>query len=335
MTVSWWVDATTQPSPGPSGGATQGTLGHGSAYHETAQQLVLFGGTSQPSSAGEYLDQTWTWNGLWTLQSPGTVPATRAYQAMAWDGNNVVMFGGFLAASTYYTDMWSWDATDWTQLFPATTPDMSRSDYRPGPMCYDGNIGGCTMFGGSYSGGALAETWTWDGSDWTLQSPGSSPPSGACCIAWDEVNLNVVLLTYQGGVPQTWIWDGTNWTEQSPAASPPDRQLGSGSNNMAFAPSVTNVVMYGGIAPGGLTCLNDTWAWDGTNWTELSTGPNSPIPVLTTLVVESQDGTCIFYGGYTAETFPVASNETWVLGSPIPPEGGTVPFLHAHFSTNE
>jgi hypothetical protein len=38
-------------------------------------------------------------------------------------------------------------------------------------MAYDAAAGTVVMFGGDGLNGALNDTWTWNGSDWTQQTP--------------------------------------------------------------------------------------------------------------------------------------------------------------------
>jgi hypothetical protein len=52
-----------------------------------------------------------------------------------------------------------------------------------------------------------------------------------------------------------------NWTQLSPANSPSARY----GSSMAYDPATGQMLLFGGSSSGGE--LNDTWDWDGTNWT--------------------------------------------------------------------
>jgi hypothetical protein len=67
-------------------------------------------------------------------------------------------------------------AANWTQQTPAESPAVRQS----ASMAYDPAIGKVVLFGGVNSNGGEAEvfedTWTYDGTTWTEQSPATSPP---------------------------------------------------------------------------------------------------------------------------------------------------------------
>ena len=94
-------------------------------------------------------------------------------------------------------------------------------------------------------------------------------------MAWMASQNNIVLF---GGstaltLSQTWVWDGTNWTQKSPATTPPARYY----QGMAPDSAHNQVVMFGGSSGGGFAnALNDTWVWDGTNWTVTVPGYRTP-----------------------------------------------------------
>lgn len=103
-------------------------------------------------------------------------------------------------------------------------------------------------------------------------------------MAYDPLRSKVVLF---GGATQvlpfgiynaeTWEWDGTTWTQKFPAHSPHARIGGA----MAYDPITGTVLLYAGYydAGGPFIFLHDTWAWDGSDWTELFPAhvPNSGV----------------------------------------------------------
>ena len=92
-------------------------------------------------------------------------------------------------------------------------------------MAYDAANGTVVLFGG-YNGGQLGDTWTWNGSTWTQQSPAHSPAARSSSVmAYDAATQTVVLFSGSGGTNpnDTWTWNGTDWTQQAPAHSPPYR----------------------------------------------------------------------------------------------------------------
>lgn len=63
------------------------------------------------------------------------------------------------------------------------------------------------------------------------------------------------------------------WTQLSPATSPPARA----DHCMAFDRGRGVVVLHGGTNPSGTIQVYDTWEWDGTTWTEVTTAAHPPI----------------------------------------------------------
>jgi hypothetical protein len=130
---------------------------------------------------------------------------------------------------------------------------------------YDGLRHRMVVFGGlDQSGDTLADTWEWDGTEWTKPEPPLSPPARSeNAMSFDRARGRTVLF---GGQDQlgnlfsdTWEWDGTSWTERAPSVSPPART----GHAMVFGSSTS--VLFGGY--GQERALDDTWEWDGTNWT--------------------------------------------------------------------
>src|SRR5262249_55648505 len=124
------------------------------------------------------------------------------------------------------------------------------------------------LFGGDHQlpiRQGLADTWTWDGSAWTKQTPATSPPARSfASMAYDAATSTGVLF---GGVTEPgddnsadrWTWDRSAWPKQSPATSPPARS--SASN--AYDAATSTVVLFGGItgSAGNHTWLRGTWTW--------------------------------------------------------------------------
>ena len=125
--------------------------------------------------------------------------------------------------------------------------DAASGDAGAGPaartgavMAYDPATGDVVMFGGDgASGQPLADTWLWDGSAWSPALAASHPPARyGAQMAWDPQSQRVILLGGTGG---------------SGCASG-DRGDGVGSSGAAC------------------TQLQDAWAWDGSDWSQLDLG---------------------------------------------------------------
>ncbi len=300
-----WAQLAPPNSPAARFGASM-------AYDSGTGQLVLFGGYE----LGLLGNDTWTWDGsTWAEQSPAQSPPARLDASMAYDTGTgqLVLFGGSPASAPgALGDTWTWDGSNWTEQSPAQSPP-ARLD---ASMAYDPGTGQLVLFGGEGyqgdrdSGLFLGDTWTWDGSNWTEQSPAQSPPARyGSPMAYDPSTGQLVLFGGQGYVSylgDTWTWDGSNWTEQSPAQSPPARW----DTSMAYDPSTGQLVLFGGWD--GSNSLGDTWTWDGSTWAEQSPS-ESPSPRLdASMAYDPSTGQLVLFGGSPGTG---VLGDTWVYGS--------------------
>jgi galactose oxidase-like protein len=156
--------------------------------------------------------------------------------------------------------------------------------------------------------------------NWTEQHPQTSPPARLNhAMAYDSVHGQVVLFggqAYLNGtvLNDTWVWDGSNWTQKTPQNSPPGRY----SHAMAYDSSSGQVVLFGGnggnadVYEGGI--LNDTWVWDGSNWTQKSPQTSPSIRSGHAMVYDSQHQQVVLFAGYGF--VGGALDDTWVWNFP-------------------
>ena len=186
-------------------------------------------------------------------------------------------------------------------------------------MAYDPGTGQLVLFGGADSSGRLNDTWTWDGSNWTHQSPASSPPARyVASMAYDPGTGQLVLFGGYGThyFGDTWTWNGSAWTQQSPASSPPAR-LGA---SMTYGSATAQLVLFGGYNGG---YLGDTWAWNGSTWAQQSPSASPPPRDSASTAYDPGTGQLVVFGGQNTNGngFLTYLNDTWsevvVIGSTI------------------
>jgi len=103
-------------------------------------------------------------------------------------------------------------------------------------------------------------TWTYDGTTWTLQSPRSQLPwvYGAGAAYHPLLSSVVVFGGGNGGVDQdsTWKWYGsiTDWRQFFSAQRPTARE----GHGMTYDPALHHVIVFGGQDDNEVP-LNDTW----------------------------------------------------------------------------
>src|SRR5205823_4637230 len=149
--------------------------------------------------------------------APPTSPVERSDPAMTYDAAHgvVLLFGGFTThdydGQEFLTDTWAWDGTTWTARCGSSTLPVPPCGFygRAGTrMVYDATSSTVLLYGGvaclgydldSDCGlappltatqgtneaaglleGLVSDTWTWDGSQWTLHRvDGPAQPNSA------------------------------------------------------------------------------------------------------------------------------------------------------------
>jgi hypothetical protein len=146
---------------------------------------------------------------------------------------------------------------------------------------------------------------------WQLQSPTTSPSNRSGLAMAGQPNGPVLL--FGGSAPllpsnETWSWDGSDWTQLQPATSPGGRTLPA----MVFDGARNRFVMFGGwltaISVG--TASNQTWEFDGTDWTQVNTATTPTGAWKHGMAFDSVRGRTVMYGG-AANGFPIANANTW------------------------
>ncbi len=271
-------------------------------------RAVLFGGGNQSANFAD----TWEWDGTaWSAFFTVPSPPSSIGPGMAYDSAR-----GVSVLLDNSSNTWEWNGSTWVRRSTASAPSPRFWT----SMVYDSAHGRIVLFGGDGPGGVdLGDTWTFDGNNWTKMSPPSSPsPRFGMAMAFDSARGVVVLFGGRAAgqrMADTWEWDGANWTQRTPATSPLPRMW----HSMAYDAQLGQTVMFGGdhIAPFELGPINDTWAWDGTNWTRDWTAAAPSARAGQAVAYESGTGRVLMFGG-TDELNPGAfPADTWELGAGI------------------
>lgn len=298
-------------------------------YDGKNNNVVLFGGRT---TGNVYLGDTWTYNGTtWTQASSSQNPAARDLPAMAYDAHNqqVVLFGGFGTAGPvggYFADTWIWNGSSWTQKTPAHSPPAQAFH----SMVYDSVLQRVVLFSGitCCNAAVTGDTWTWDGTDWTHQTPATNPPeTNAYSVAAFDGARGATLRfdTYfssPGYHPSTWTYNGTNWTSLSPTHSPAARILDA---TLAYDSQRQQITMFGGSDANSSTYNSDTWLWNGFDWTQIGPAHHpSPRAGFGYAYDPVHNNTVLFGGDFNDSNGETYYNDTWIL-SPATASSGTTP----------
>jgi len=195
------------------------------------------------------------------------------------------------------------------------TAPASSAQVSPGrtaaSLAYDPARQVLVLFGGGY----LNDTWTWDGSNWTLLHPATSPPPRAWASMASDGRGRLVLFggsAASGDVlGDTWTWNGTSWQQERPASSPPARTAAS----MVYDTERRTVVLFGGETRQGRISipLNDTWTWDGTTWSQAHPAVLPPPRLGASLTYDGARKTVLLFGGGAGFQL----NDTWTWDGTI------------------
>ncbi len=173
------------------------------------------------------------------------------------------------------------------------------------------------VFGGETFDGGSDDTWLRDSGSgsWTRVAPVTRPsPRYFAAMAFDAANGEVVLFggAALDGTPlnDTWTWNGTSWTLETPTTSPSPRSYASA----AFDGANSNVVLFGGTvsnvaSSGTQVLLNETWVWDGANWTFRATSTRPSVRGLAAMTFDDALDEVVLFGGLSQSD---SLADTWI-----------------------
>lgn len=224
------------------------------AAYDTVRNVVVMYGIYHGSSG--WAAGTWIWNGADWAAVTTVVPLFPALP-LAFDPNSqrVILFGESLVGG--FPQTWAFDGNQWQQLSPSSQPTHRQQ----ASMTLDPSTNSLLLFGGisGDNNQELADTWSWNGTNWTKLNPATSPPPRANATLVTSSSLGRVLLIGGEHAPSVladaWIWDGKTWSPMS-SIGPREgaRAIDSGSQ----------ILVFGGWTDKQVT--NDAWTWNGTAW---------------------------------------------------------------------
>jgi len=203
---------------------------------------------------------------------------------------------------------WEWDGSTWTLRFAGSAPGAR---YRT-QLAYDPIRERVILFGGSKSGSAastVAETWFYDGTDWT-QGPLGTTPRMRHGVAFDRHRDRLVVFGGQNAseveLGDTAEFDGTSWTEVALSGPSPRRWP-----VMAYDEARQRVVLFGGAS--GSTLLNDTWEWDGESWSEVQipASQRPPARQAAGFAYDPDRQRIVMYAGHASASGNASIDDVW------------------------
>lgn len=204
-------------------------------------------------------------------------PQARGHHAMVYHpSNGIVLFGGIVAGQDGNPDILLGDT--WLGWIESGVPGPSARFGHV--MAYDGCHDAIVLFGGSDDRAQRNDTWAWDGASWEMlqdNDPGATDRPSArahAAMAYDLDREKIVLFGGSNAVGYfgdtwEWNWETLTWTNVCDPADPKNcsgAPSGREGHGMAYHPA-NGLLMFGG---GAGTPKNETWAWDGSLWTQLT-----------------------------------------------------------------
>jgi len=252
-----WALATPVSAPSPRFGASL-------AHDPVRGRSVLFGGIASQISIAQPSNQTWEWDGSdWTQVNTTTAPTGRAHYGLCFDSarQRVVLYGGSTNPGLLLTsnETWEFDGSNW-QRVALTSPTNPGQRQFPG-MAFHGALQRTVLFGGiNPQTGGNADTWAFDGVQWTLLpvGPVSPGPRNMPRLAYNP--QQAVCILQGGSVPstgapidETWALSAASWRQvMVPQPSTRTRSM------MAMDLGRGKLVLTGGVGPGNVA-RDDTW----------------------------------------------------------------------------
>jgi hypothetical protein len=287
------------------------------AYDAAQHLLVLFGGILS-TLPGQSTNETWVWNGRgWQQMHPSaSPPALDGDGIMAYDAASqqiILVLYQILSGGKVDNQMWTWDGTTWQQPHPATMPEVIGAS-----MVYDAARHQIVLYGGEipygHVGMVVNTTWTWDGTTWSQRTPATVPsPRADAALVYDSARQQVVLYSgarYGPPLNDLWTWNGNTWQQQHPAQMPPERVHGT----LIYDEALQQAILFAGDSFYGLQPLGDTWAWNGTGWTEIS-AEGAPVTPIASAAYDPDQQAIVVYaapGNLKASPPVTPVSQTWI-----------------------
>lgn len=252
-----WARKRTPLAPSPRRGAVM-------AYDRAGGVVVLFGGMREAA----YLNDTWTYSvssNAWTNRQPASPPPGGVGNCMAYDptGRLHLLFGGGVAPGVSGNLTWTYSVADnlWTNRTGAVAPSSRYG----ADIDYDEAGHLFVLFGGSTSGGLLADTWVMDPATfaWTMRTPPASPAARTFHAMCYDTSAGVTMLfgglgpTIDNLLGDSWSYNATTniWTNLLPALAPAARDY----PRLYHDTSTNATVLFGGSDG---SARGDTWLYD-------------------------------------------------------------------------
>ena len=241
----------------------------------------------------------------WTERTDVFVPRVVAAIADQPNRKRVLAYGGW-QENGVRGDTWEWDGFGWIHRHPLHDPGRRAV----AASVYDEERQRVLLFSGAdefFPAVSLsndADTWAWDGHDWSsLSTVNHPPPLMGPAATWDPIGKRMLVFGGFGAITEAtddagvfraqtngtdgfWAFDGFDWKELPRTDPwPPPRGLSSMTwdrvrNRLVLTSGQKQAVFEDGLLSFGkgdgssfAAPIADTWEWDGATWTLIPAAP--------------------------------------------------------------
>lgn len=171
----------------------------------------------------------------------------------------------------------------WKRLLPADRPFPSIA--AGGAMAPDGTGG--IIFHGMEDD--ADQTWRWDGTTWTHLDTGHADDLESCggSMAFDARRQRIVWVSGCG----LFEWVDGHWTAVGDVSALPAR-----GGAVAYDDDLGRVVLFGGYRSDG-SLSDETWAFDGSTWTQITTAQRPVARTDGALAFDAAHHQLVLFGG--------------------------------------
>ena len=194
----------------------------------------------------------------------------------------------------------------WTQQLPATLPTAAQDV----GLTDDPTRLTVIRYGGTGSdSNASDETWTWDGTDWTLRSTTGTPGArlSPSLVSGGGTDASAAFLFGGDSTNDIWQLDGTDWS-MATSGGPSARSDAAMTLYYPGDPSVSGVILFGGAASTDGSSLGDTWIFKNGEWISATTTSSPSARYGASFCNDYNHSELVLFGGTDGTT---VNNETW------------------------
>lgn len=235
-------------------------------YHSASQSLLAIGGVCAVTDS--FTAKTWQYDGTnWNEVKTVTAVSRTTGSAMAFDSmrETAVFYGG-----TEHLDS---APRSLTLLFSRGNWHFAILQTRPSPRSLfgfssDPDRNTVWLLGGvgEYNNVYAADLWGYRNGQWFVKSA-KTPPSSCVGVtsAYDSDRQKLVYVCWpeSGADMEVYEFDGGEFKNITARNKPSARRFGA----LVYDANLKKTVFFGGYD--GQDFKDDTWTWDGTNWTEV------------------------------------------------------------------